>query len=194
LRFIYALALLCTCSCVAQPLPVSVEEEPHHNVVLKNDYIEVIRVTIPAGEKTLFHVHAHDNARFDLVTSTATDQLLGRPEQPVETSEAGEIYADSRSDGPLVHRVRNVGKGPVKLFDVEFLKIPETSSTKAAAPVAAENRCARIYDWHLAPGTTSAMHTHERPYLIVAATPMNLKMTAPDGKSFTHEIVAGDYH
>ena len=38
------------------------------------------------------------------------------------------------------------------------------------------------------------MHTHERPYLIVAATSMHLKMTAPDGKSFADRVRPGDFH
>jgi hypothetical protein len=38
------------------------------------------------------------------------------------------------------------------------------------------------------------MHTHERPYLIVAATPMHLKMTAPDGRSLSEELKLGDFH
>jgi quercetin dioxygenase-like cupin family protein len=194
LKFIYALAFLCACNCVAQQAAVPVEEEPYHKVVLKNEYIELIRVRIPSSEKTLFHIHSHDRAVLYLVGGATTQQLLGRPEQPVETSEVGEVFADSRIEGPLIHRVRNVSKGRVEIFDVEFLKVPESPSSVPAAPVAAENRCARVYDWHLAPGISSAMHTHDRPYLVVAVTPMKLKMTAPDGKSFTHEVVAGDFH
>jgi mannose-6-phosphate isomerase-like protein (cupin superfamily) len=38
------------------------------------------------------------------------------------------------------------------------------------------------------------MHTHDRPYLIVAAVGFNLRMTAPDGQSTAHEIKAGDFH
>ena len=194
MKILFPLVLLCAYNCAGQQAPVPVDEEPHHKVLLKNEYVEVLRVTIPPGEKTLFHIHSHDNAGFDLVTSSTTDQLLGRPEQPVETSEAGDLYAKSQTEGPLVHRVRNVGKRAVEIFDVEFLKIPENPSPAAAAPVAAENRCARVYDWHLAPGTSSAMHAHDRPYLVVAVTPLKLKMTAPDGKSSTHEVVAGDFH
>jgi quercetin dioxygenase-like cupin family protein len=62
------------------------------------------------------------------------------------------------------------------------------------AKVEAENPSARVYKWTLAPGASSAMHTHERPYLIVSATPLVLKMTDPEGKSFTHEVKAGDFH
>ena len=38
------------------------------------------------------------------------------------------------------------------------------------------------------------MHTHSRPYLIISATPLMLKMTDPEGKSFTHQVEAGDIH
>ena len=73
------------------------------------------------------------------------------------------------------------------------LQQPKQPSGSVAAPVAAENASARVYNWMLAPGATSAMHTHERPYLIVAATSMQLKMTAPDGQSFSERVKPGDF-
>jgi hypothetical protein len=38
------------------------------------------------------------------------------------------------------------------------------------------------------------MHTHTRPYLIVAVTPMQLKMTAPDGQSRAEQVKTGEFH
>jgi mannose-6-phosphate isomerase-like protein (cupin superfamily) len=38
------------------------------------------------------------------------------------------------------------------------------------------------------------MHTHQRPYLIVAVTPMHLKMIAPDGTSRSEGVKPGDFH
>jgi mannose-6-phosphate isomerase-like protein (cupin superfamily) len=38
------------------------------------------------------------------------------------------------------------------------------------------------------------MHTHTRPYLIIAVTPIQLVMKAPDGASMEHPIKAGDFH
>jgi hypothetical protein len=43
-------------------------------------------------------------------------------------------------------------------------------------------------------GSRSATHTHERPYLIISAIPLVLKMTDPEGKSLTHEVKAGEVH
>lgn len=170
------------------------DKEPHHHVLFKNEFVEVIRASLLPGESTLFHTHFHDMAGFDLVTSTTTEQLLGKPEGPPATSHAGELSADPCIDCPMTHRVHNVGSGLMDGFYVELLQRPALPSAYIAAPVAAENSSARVYNWLLAPGATSVMHSHERPYVIVAATPLRLKMSAPDGKSLTENVKAGDFH
>lgn len=190
LAFVLALARFGT----AQSAPVPVDLEPHHHVLFKNEYVEVIRATLASGESTLFHVHTHDVAGFDLVSSTTTEQLLGKPEGPPETSKAGEVWAESRADGPMTHRVHNIGSGPMDVFAVTCLQVPKQPSASTAAPEAAQNRCARVFKWMLAPGGTTAMHTHERPYLIVAATAFQLKMSAPDGRSLTEQVKPADFH
>jgi quercetin dioxygenase-like cupin family protein len=80
------------------------------------------------------------------------------------------------------------------VFDVELLQRPEGPSGPATAPVAAENASARVYNWVLAPGRAAAMHTHERPYVIVAVTPLHLKVMTPDGKLQSEELKTGDFH
>ena len=95
---------------------------------------------------------------------------------------------------PTIHRVHNLGPGTFDVLDIEILQRPQQPSASEAGPVAIENPSARVYKWTLAPGATSAMHTHTRPYLIVAVTRMPLKMSAPDGQSSSHEVQAGDFH
>ena len=179
----------------AQQAPVPMEEESHHHVLLKNRFVEVVRATIAAGESTLFHTHAHDQAGFYLVNSRTAEQMLGKPEEPPSTSQAGEVWAESLAKGPYTHRVRNVGEDPFDVFVVQFLQRPKENSAAPAAAVAAENASAWVYKWVLAPGATSVMHTHEHPYLICAATLLHLKMTAPDGNySIEDELKPGDFH
>ena len=185
--------LMCAYISLSQEGPVPVEREPRHHVVLQNESVLVLHVTIAPGETTLYHIHSHDRAVVYLSNSTITQQKLGEPEGPHETTKSGEVSALALAT-PLTHRVKNVSATPFDVIDVEFLAPPQSSSTPAAAPVAAENPSARVYRWTLAPGAVSAMHTHERPYLIIATTTMMLKMMSPDGKTFTHEIKAGDFH
>jgi len=176
-----------------EPAPVPVEEEPHHHVLLRNEWIVVMRVSIPEGERTLYHTHGPDRGAVGLSKSVITQQVTNGLEGPPLPRQPGDVSMNT-GDAPVTHRVRNVGPGAFEVIDVEFLRRPEEASRGAVADVVGENPCARAYRWTLAPGATSAIHTHERPYLIVAVTGFPLKMTAPDGQSVTHDVKAGDFH
>ena len=177
----------------AQQSPVPVEQEPHHHLVLKNDSVVVMRVTLLPGESTLFHTHLHDRVAVHLSDATITQQKQGEPVSAPQVAKPGDVVV-SESNGAYTHQVNNVGNSAFEVLDVELLRRPTQASGPAAAKVEAENPSARVYKWTLAPGSTSAMHTHERPYLIISATSLMLKMTDPEGKSFTHEVKAGDVH
>jgi quercetin dioxygenase-like cupin family protein len=170
-----------------------VEEEPYHHVVLRNDSVIVLHVTVPPGDSTLYHTHSHDRIAVGLSESTIAQQELNQPEEKPTPSNPGRVSA-RQEDKPYTHRVHNIGTTPFDVLDIELLQRPKQPSENAARPVAAENPSARVYKYVLAPGASSAMHTHERPYLIVAATTMQLKMTAPDGKFLAHEIKPGEFH
>ena len=174
--------------------PVPVENEPLHHVVLKNDSVVVIHLTLPPGERTLYHTHTHDRVAIPLSTTSITQEVLNEKESAPSPSEAGTFSAITLAGSSYTHRVHNVGSVPYDVLDVELQERPRTPSPPAAAAVAAENPSSRIYNWVLAPGATSAMHTHVRPYLIVATTGFTLKMTAPDGQALTHDVKRGDFH
>jgi len=175
-------------------LPVPVEQEPHHHVVLKNDSVLVTHVVIPPGEATLYHTHSYDRAAIHLTNNMITLQQLNQPEGEQMPAKVGEVSASTRKGDSLTHRVRNASSTPFEVIDVEFLQRPAQASAAVAATVAAENPSMRVYNWVLAPGASSAQHTHELPYLIVAVNTVQLKMTGADGKSSTHEVKAGDFH
>jgi quercetin dioxygenase-like cupin family protein len=174
--------------------PVPVEQEPLHRVMLKNDSVVVIHLTLPAGQYTLYHTHTHDRVAVPISHTSIRQQVFKEQEGPASNTEPGTFSAMTLAGTAYTHRVHNVGSVPYDVIDVEILHRPETPSTEVAAPVAAENPSARIYNWVLAPGASSAMHTHVRPYLIVASKGFTLKMSAPNGQSQTHEIKSGDFH
>jgi quercetin dioxygenase-like cupin family protein len=178
---------------LSQQSPVPVEEEPHHHVILKNDSVMVMHVTLAPGESTLFHTHSHDRVAVELSNATITQQKPNETEGAPEVTKPGDVTAPA-TNTPYTHRVHNVGSGVFEVLDVELLHRPSQPAGKSAATVAAENPSARVYKWILAPGTVSAMHTHDRPYLIISATPLVLKMADPEGKSLSHELKAGDIH
>jgi quercetin dioxygenase-like cupin family protein len=191
---VFGFAAMIVAQEASAPAPVPVDQEPLHHVVLRNDSIIVMHVVIPAGVRSQYHIHSHDRVAVELSTSPITQQNLNQPEEAVNTVHPGDIANRVQGDAPLVHRVHNTGTTPFEVLDVELLQRPQKPSESVAGPVAAENPSARIYKWVLAPGASSAMHTHERPYLIVSATELQLKMTSPDGKTMGHEVKAGDFH
>jgi quercetin dioxygenase-like cupin family protein len=186
--------LILTASSFAQDKPVPVEQEPHHKVVFKNESIEVMRVNLAPGERTLYHTHGHDRGAVELSNTSITQQKVGESEAPANAIKPGDISISATPPGGYSHRVHNVGSTLFDVLDVEFLQHPDKPSEALAGPVAGENPSARAYRWELAPGAKSPEHTHYRPYLIVAATPMQLKMTAPDGQSRAEIVKAGDFH
>src|ERR1700756_5148297 len=173
--------------CSAQDPPIPVDQEPHHKVV-------VMHVTLAPGERTLYHTHSHDRAAVELSTSPITQQKVGEAEDPPRPTQPGDLSVAAVAPGGYSHRVHNVGSGVFEVLDVEFFQRPAKASEVAAAPVAAENPSAHAYRWKLEPGAKTPQHTHQRPYLIVVATAMQLKMTAPDGQSRVEQVKAGDFH
>ena len=172
--------------------PVPVEQEPHHHVVWKNDFVEVIHVVLPAGESTLFHTHSRDRVAVDLTSTTLSLQKLNEREEQPEPSIPGDVSARANADAPYTHRLRNLGTKTYEVIDVEFFRRPKHPSEKPAANVVAENPSARIYKWSLAAGGATTAHSHENPYVLLAVTSMRLKTIAPDGSSSTEELKAGD--
>jgi quercetin dioxygenase-like cupin family protein len=172
---------------------VPVEEEPLHKVMFKNDVVTVIHLSLPPGATTQYHTHSHDRIAIGLSATSTTNQKMNEPEGPASPTTPGNISALTLTDGSYTHRVHNVGKVVYEVLDIEPAQRPATPSPDVAGPVAAETPSARVYNWVLAPGATSPMHTHMRPYVIVSVTTMNLQMTSPDGQTAAHGIGPGDF-
>jgi quercetin dioxygenase-like cupin family protein len=178
----------------AQEPPIPVDQESHHKVVMKNDYVEIMHVTLSPGERTLYHTHAHDRAAVELCNTSITQQKVGEAEASPNAIKPGDVSIASSTPGGYSHRVHNLGPETFSVLDVEFLQRPDNPSASAASAVLGENPSARAYRWEIAPGAKTPEHVHHRPYLIVAATPMQLKMTTPDGQSRAEAVKAGDFH
>jgi hypothetical protein len=55
--FCYALLIFTFAANAQAPTPVPISKEPHHHLVLENDYVRVFRVRVPAHDATLLHQH-----------------------------------------------------------------------------------------------------------------------------------------
>lgn len=177
-----------------QDKPVPVEEAPDHKTIFKNEYVQAFRVTLQPGETTVMHTHSRNDVAVRLSSATVAQQPFGESLRPAETVEPGVVSARDNETTNLTHRVLNVAKTVFDVIDVQILSRPPGDPAEALMPPAAENPKMRGYRYELAPGASTAPHTHARPYVIVAATDMDLRMTGPDGASMDHSVKAGDLH
>jgi quercetin dioxygenase-like cupin family protein len=170
-----------------------VEQEPLHHVLLKNESVVVIHLSLPAGQRTLYHTHTHDRVAVYLSKTSITQQKPNDAEGAASATSPAGFSAMTLEGASYTHRVHDVGAEPFEVLDVELLERPRIPSPATAAAVAAENPSARVYNWVLAPGATSTAHTHLRPYLLVAATECLLMTTVAGGQSATREMKRGDF-
>ena len=55
--------------------PVEIEDEPHHHLIIANEYVRALAVEIPPHVRTLCHHHPHDYLLY--VASGAGDHQRG---------------------------------------------------------------------------------------------------------------------
>ena len=92
------------------------------------------------------------------------------------------------------HRVRNVGETTFHNIYIELLTDPDVSSDRAAAAdrrVEFENDRVRALRRILAPGESTAMHTHPSSGVAVLVTPGRLEISSPDGAARTSDVTTG---
>jgi hypothetical protein len=127
----FAATLLLAFSLSAQaPTAVPIPQEPHHHLVLENDYVRVFRVNVPAHESTLLHQHDVPYLYVALGPADVINAVQGKPEAHLVLADGQLGY----SPGHFAHIARNDSDLPFNNVTIELLK-PE------GAP---RNLCAQI--------------------------------------------------
>jgi hypothetical protein len=104
--------------------PVEIEDEPHHHLIIANEYVRALAVEIPPHVRTLCHHHPH--AYLLYVARGARIISAAREEEPKPLNyEDGEC---DLSNAGLVHVVENLSDHPFRNVVVEFL--PNASKLK----------------------------------------------------------------
>jgi hypothetical protein len=103
------------------PKPAGYLDEPHHHWLFENQYVRVYDVRIPAGETTLFHLHALDTVAVHLTPGLVSRQNEGGEWTKPGTVEANEVELTHDSKQPRTHRVRNLGNDEIRVLMVQIL-------------------------------------------------------------------------
>lgn len=99
---------------------VPVEKEPHHHVVLQNQYVRVLNVLFPVGEVSLFHTHSNDNIGIPISGDKSQAQPQGGDwSEPQDVKPGAAGFRKARGQA-YTHRVRSAGQLPFHVIDVEI--------------------------------------------------------------------------
>jgi len=100
--------------------PVPVEMEPHHHVVLQNQFVRVLDVLFPPGDPSLFHTHSNDNVSVALSGDFTKSQVMsGEWSEPVPVIHGAVAFHKAHGQ-PYTHRVGSAGEKAFHVIDVEI--------------------------------------------------------------------------
>jgi quercetin dioxygenase-like cupin family protein len=176
---------------VAQSPAVTLDHESKHHLVLANEWVHVLDVTVPPGDSTLYHVHPND---YVYVTFGAVDlkaQPLGGPATDLRLAD-GEVRF---TKAPISHRVSNPSRVPFHNLTIEMLKpsgVPLSATPDGK--IALENDRVRVERIVLEPGQASARHEHHGPWLDVAVGPGTVDVAETDGTTRRVTYRPAAYH
>jgi quercetin dioxygenase-like cupin family protein len=100
--------------------PVPVELEPHHHVVLQNQYVRVLDVLFPPGNPALFHTHSNDNVSVELSGDATKSQVMGGQWSAPGEVVPGRVAFHKAKGQPYTHRVGSAGTQAFHVIDVEI--------------------------------------------------------------------------
>jgi len=100
-----------------QSAPVPISEEPHHRLVLQNDFIHVYNIMIPPLDATLLHRHDLPYLYVTLGQSDIVNAVAGKPETHLAFQDGEAHYTPA----PFTHLVRTDSGLPFHNVTVELV-------------------------------------------------------------------------
>ena len=108
--------------CAQDASVITMDQEPHHHLVLLNDYVKVFNVEVSPGDSIVLHKHDQDTVAIAIGDQLVTVGVPGKPD--VHSKNADAQVRPQRSG--YVHSTRVDGDKPYHTVAVELLK-PQTS-------------------------------------------------------------------
>src|SRR5229473_4988435 len=108
---------------IAPPGPVPISEEPHHRLVLQNDFTKVYNVMVSPLDATLLHQHDHPYLYVTLGPADIINAIVGKPELH-QILQDGETHY---SPGNFAHIARTDSGVPFHNITIELIHPQGTS-------------------------------------------------------------------
>lgn len=100
-----------------EPAPVPIRSEPHHHLVLENEYVRAWSFDIAGHESTLLHIHDRPYLAVALMPGDYINAVPGKPETHL-TPDDGDL---NYSRGGFAHVVRTDAGSPFRNLTIELL-------------------------------------------------------------------------
>lgn len=171
------------------PSAVEIASEPHHHLVLQNQYVRVFKVEVPPQQSTMMHWHAHDYAYVTIGDAEFSNELSGKPPATVKLQNGETRFFP----GNFAHLARDLAGTPFHNVTIEFLqdqKARQTASAKweeqrglqvlegGTADILFVKDGVRVTDFQLQPGAAVPKSQLSPPFLLVAVTDVELRAKA----------------
>jgi quercetin dioxygenase-like cupin family protein len=183
--------------------PVEITAEPHHHLVVENNFVRAFAFSVDPGQSTLMHRHGHDYVSVFIGDSQAMNAKEGAQPAPASFKDGDVKFAPA----VVVHAVTDTGSTPVRNATIELLQ--PTTNAKActescAVPVtcaeADKATCATVVKAFASDQWTVTMvtipvggkypeHTHTGGVLTVALTDADVIMRSPSRSKDIHSKV-----
>lgn len=100
------------------PRGVPIAQEPHHQLVLQNPFVNVYEIEVASGYATLMHQHDYDNLFVVFGEADVTNAVAGENPAKLHLPDLGVQFAHE----PYAHLIANNGKLPFRNIMVELLQ------------------------------------------------------------------------
>ncbi len=129
------------------PATITMDEEPHHHLALKNDLVKVYEVELPPRDSFLLHSHDTDDVSIVIGDAATVNATPGKADV-LSLSKDGEVRYSLKG---RVHLVRNIGQTPYRFVAIDLLRtqtgarnlcgtqIPNRPSNCPSVPASAAN-------------------------------------------------------
>lgn len=187
--------------CVGQeatPTPVDVAHERHHEVVLQNRKIRVLRLKLERKQATAPHRHAHYFAFLSVRPARIANEVRGRAPVITELA-AGEVHT---SRGGFVVAERNMNTESAEVLVIESMQSGDGRSFgtpmggfkvhDAAVGEVFESPHIRAYAVTLASGGRTESHEEQFDRLLVAVSDLKLTEEVEGQPTSELQMKAGD--
>jgi oxalate decarboxylase/phosphoglucose isomerase-like protein (cupin superfamily) len=206
--FLLALSAILT----AQAAPeVEITAEPHHHLILENEYVRVFHVDVPAHTDTLMHWHRHDYVFVTLGATEVVNAVKGKAPVTLKLQD-GETHL---LPAPFAHVARNLSDRNFLNLTIELLypvRVSQGCRTKSCVVAPAKwdetrgldilqggtkeilfaNDGVRGTEFELQPGGVVPMHHHTGPHLLMAVSDLDLRDTVPRSDVASQNSLSGN--